>query len=570
MTKKYKTRDEWKKLLLELSYQEFQDICYDILQKNTFQNIKPRGKGGDGGRDIEAEFIQKIGKETITQRFWFQCKQYGNTPLNYKSFSTEVVKAQNENIDRYVVMSNKDMTSDTKTEIEKWNKSNKCQISDWTGTIFIDMLWESPNVCKTYFPDEEVPPLVDTNDPKTLIQQSANLGKRFGVELHLQVNKETNINNPYELADILKEALIGLKDVDINIRALIYQKISMFFFSLERADDALTFLNKSLEITPKNQEALLNKGYILEKINQLDDSTACYDEILNINSKNKLALNNKAHNLRRRGKLGPALKLIESSLEIDPEFIVAIHTKTNILKTLDRSDEALTFLDSKSNALKKSVGLQQLKIDLYIDLIDLKKANKLNQEILKKNPNDVNALNNQGVIFEKNSKYQHKEKYLKLAFDCFEQTITKNKKFSFGWANKTAVLLNAGQIDQAEEIIDSAYAFFPRNPYVLNKKGCVLRVRNRPKEALNYFDKALKFYYQDEFLIDRAKTYIDLGQWRKAISDANQVLKNNKKNSEAWLVKAQASRPLHEPTKAKLYEKKAKECQKKPKSLLED
>ena len=568
---KYKTRAEWEKLLLDLSPENFEKLCYDILQNNQFQNLNPRGKGGDGGRDIEGELIQKIAKETITQKFWFQCKRYNNkTPLNYRAFAPEVQKAQNANVDRYVVMSNKDMTSDAKDEIKKWNVSNKCQISDWTGTIFIDILWGCPNVCKTYFPDEEVPLLVDKNNPKTLIQQSSNLGERFDVKITLHVGKGVDINNPHQVADIFKDCLLNLRDVDINVKALIYEKASMFFFSIERVDDALMFLDKSLEITPKNEIALLNKGYILEKTDKIDDSTESYDELLDINPENKFALNNKANNLRRKGELDEALKLVEESLKVDPRLIVAIQTKTEILKTLNRSDEALRFLDSQTYALKKSSLLKELKVRLYIDLIDLKKAYSLNKQILEKNPDDVNAINNQGVIYENNSKYQSKEKYLRLALEWFEKAIHKSKDFSLGWSNKTVALLNAGQINQAEQIIDIAYGFFPKEPYVLNKKGGLLLVKNNPKKALKYFDKALKLRYEEEFLIDRARTHIILHHWREAIRDADFVIKNNEKSSNAWLIKAQASRHLREISKAKIFEEKAKKFEKKPRSLLEE
>lgn len=567
--KKLKTRDEWKGVINSLSPDDFQNLCYDLIRNNNFINAVTRGKGGDGGRDLEAEFVLMIAKEEKREKCWFQCKRQ-KAGVNFKQFSTEVQKAQDQGIKRFFIVSNADSTPDCKDDITNWNQKNRCEINDWTGTKFLDILFEIPDICRAYFPDEEVPPLIDIKKPETALQKSADLGNRFGIQFEFKTSKEINLNNPHEVAEELKNSLIKLKDTEVNIKALLYSKMSIFFFALQREEDALMFLNKSLEITPKNEEALLNKGYILEKNDQLDESTECYNELLKINPKNKLALNNKAHNLRRKGELEEALKLVDKSLGIDSEFIIAIQTKTDILKTLDRSDDALAFLESKSEALKKSTGLQQLKVDLYIDLIDLKAAHNLNQEILKENPQDINAINNQGVIYEKNSKYQNKEKYLKLAYDCFEQTITSNRKFSIGWSNKTVVLLNAGQIDQAEEIIDTAYAFFPRHPYVLNKKGVVLRSRKKPKEALKYFDKALKFYYREEFLIDRARTYLELRRWRKAISDAEHVLKNNKKNADAWLVKAQASRPLHEPTKAKMFEKKAQKCQKKPRSLLED
>ncbi|MBI5392283.1 DUF3808 domain-containing protein [Candidatus Woesearchaeota archaeon] len=567
---KYKTRDEWKKLLLTLSEQEFQDLSYDILKKNSFQNVRPRGKGGDGGRDIQAEFVQKIGKETLTQKFWFQCKRYDITPLNFKAFSTEVVRAQDDGIDRFVVMSNKDMTSDTKTEIEKWNNRNKCQISDWTGTLFIDMLWELQNVCKTYFPDEKIPPLVDVKEPISAIYQSENVGKRFGVELQIQTKKEVNLNNPQEVADIIKDALVNLNQIDINIKSLLYQKISLFFFSFDRIDDALMLLNKSLEITPKNIEALLNKGFILERINELEESNECYDEILTIEPNNKYALNNKAHNLHRQGELEEALEIITIALEKDKDFIISVKNKINILKALDRADEALNFLKEKEELLKKSNDLRQTEIDLCIYLIDLKKAYELNEQILNENSNEINAINNKGVIFEKNSNYQYKEKYLELAFQCFDEVVKKDKTFVLGWSNKTAVLLYKN-IEEASKIIDLAYTSFSKSSYILNEKGKILLMNNRFKEALDYFEKALKYqqYYDEKFLINKASAFIELGRYKEVLQIAERILHFNPKSSAAWHIKAQASHFLHEPTKARIFTQRAEQYIKKPISLLE-
>jgi len=75
---------------------------------------------------------------------------------------------------------------------------------------------------------------------------------------------------------------------------------------------------------------------------------------------------------------------------------------------------------------------------------------------------------------------------------------------------------------------------------------------------------------KEEFLLDRARAYLETRQWKKAIDDVDSILRFNQKNSDAWKVKAIASKQLHEPSKAKLYDKKAKECQKQPRSLLED
>ena len=156
-----------------------------------------------------------------------------------------------------------------------------------------------------------------------------------------------------------------------------------------------------------------------------------------------------------------------------------------------------------------------------------------------------------------------------MALESFNGVIKENQNYPLGWSNKAVVYINFGKLDKAEEVIDLAYTFFPKQPYILNKKGVILHAKNNPKEALKYFDKALGLYYQEEFLISRAKTYLSLRQWNKAISDVDKILRNNKKNFDAWMIKAEGSHHLHQPTKAKIYVKKAKEFMKQPRSLLE-
>lgn len=569
MKKELKKREEWKKLINDLTPDEFQNLCYDIIRRNNFINPITRGKGGDGGRDLEAEFVVKIAKDEKREKCWFQCKRQ-KVGVNFKQFSTELQKAQDQGIKRFFIVSNSDTTPNCKDDIENWNKKNRCEINDWTGTKLLDLLFEIPDICKAYFPDEEVPPLIDIKKPETALQQSTDLGKRFGIQFQFNTSKTINLSNPHEVAEELKNALINLKDTEMNIKALIYSKMSMFFFALQKEDDALMFLDKSLEITPKNNEVLLNKGFILEKIDKVDESTTCYNAVLEIDPKNKFALNNKAYNLNRQGEPDKALPFVEKALEIDPEFTVAIQTKTEILKSLNKPEEALKFLNEKEELVNKSSVLQILKVYVYIELIDLKNAFELNEELLKKEPENVNAINNKGVIYEKNSNYQNSEKYLNLALECFEKTIEKDKNFFLGWSNKTVIYINSGNIDTAEEIIDLAYTLFPRNAYVLNQKGVVLLQKKKPKEALIYFDRALKLWRKEEFLLDRARTLIALRQWKEALNDAETILKYNPKSAGAWQLKAEAVHHMHEPTKAKGYLKKAEQYRKKPISLLED
>lgn len=563
-----KSKDEWKKnIIMGLNPSEFQDLCFDILKINNFENPKPRGKGGDGGRDLEAEFDYVLGKQKIRQKCWFQCKRYSKkTPLNYREFSSELTKAESRGIDRFIVVSNKDMTSDTKSEIEVWNKNHKCQVSDWTGTLFLDLLFESPNICKIYFPDEEIPRITDVDEPQEIIPLSKNLGNRFGIEIEIKTN-DIDITNPKAIGEKLKEVLLKLKG-DLNLKALIYEKSSMFFFALNQFETSILFLDKSLEITPKNISTLLLKGYILEKLDKLDESNQAYEEILKIDPKDISALNNKGFNLMRKGELREALEYFERVLIIEPKFILSIKNKVLLLKKLKKFREVKELLHQHKNLFEKSTDLMSEEVDLSIEELDLRKAFNTNEEIRRKEPENLAALNNKGVIYERNAQFQKKEKYYPLALKCFDQVIKKDKDYPLGWSNKIAVLIMKADNSEAEEVMDSVFEKFHNNPEVLNKKGILYLKRREPKKAKKYFDSALKKGYKGDFLLNRAKSKLQLRDYEGCLKDSENLLKYEKENSQAWRLKGECIRKLRRGNYQKCFEN-AEKFRLKPISLLE-
>lgn len=564
----YKSRDEWKKIINNLSASDFQNLVYDLLKALKFSEVRQRGGGPDGGRDLQATYIYpRPNGEKQEVKCWMQCKKQ-KKGVSFEEIHADISTASSQRIDEYYILSNVDTTPDCKNRIDGGRNTWFCKIVDWSGLKFQDILFSYPDICKYYFPDEQVPPVIDIKRPSTAIELSSNIGKRFGLRLKFNTSKKFNPNNPSEVAEVLKEGLLNLKDVDANIRAIVYQKISMFFFSIERTEDALMLLNMSLDITPKSIEALLNKGYILEKIDDIEESNKCYDEILEIDADNKFALNNKAHNLRRLGQYDDALKLVNNALEVDSKFIIAIMTKVEVLKDIKKSKDALVFLEEREDLIEKSINLQEQKVLLYIEMLDLKKAYEFNEEILKRDANNINAINNKGVIFEINSKFQKTEKYLPLALECFEKTIHNDNNFSLGWSNKAVVFINTGHLDNAEKIIDEAYMQFPKDARVLDKKGTVLLLKGKAKKAITYFEKALRLWVKEEFLLNKAKAQLKLKHWMEAKEDVDCLLKNNPKKSEAWAIKGEALKHLRQPGVKKCFEN-AEEFKEKPISLLE-
>lgn len=571
--KKTKSREDWKNIIGRLSSKDFEYLCYELVKVMPgFTNVDLRDGSYDGGRDIEADYRSKIpDKITELEEKWrFECKRYSNG-ISFDDISNKINQVNLNKIDKLVIMSNMHLTPPCKDEIKKNQDKWYCKIIDWTGIHFQDILFQYPDVCKEFFPDEEIPQREFYADyPSELFSYTQRAGSHFGIELEIKLEKgqkpPTNIE---EAADIIIQYLPKINILDLNIKSLIYHHIAGFFYNINREMDALFFLNESLKISPKNTAVLLNKGFILEKVDNLKDSTKCYDSILEINENNKYALNNKAHNLNRKGYFEEALALVNKTLDIDPDFIIAINNKVMILLNFDRAEEALEFLETKLKKFELSKLLLKAKVNLLIDLLDLKEAMKINENILKIDPEDIDAINNKGVIYEHNALFQKPNKYIPLAMECFENVTNKDMDYPLGWSNIIICLLHNNQINNATDALNKVYEKFESNVYINNDKGIILLKQNNPKKALKYFNKALNFDSLKTVWINKCRALLKLRQHDEVVKICDNLLKYDKKNQRIWTLRGIALLKLNNKTLAKKCFENAKKYRKKPRSLLE-
>ena len=573
MSRRVKTPEEWKNIIGKSSPKVFEHLCYELVKAMSgFVNVDLRDGSYDGGRDIDATYRGKApdGITEISEKWRFECKKYSNG-IPFDDISGKINQAGLNRIDKLVIMSNMHLTPACKDEIVKVQDTLNCKVFDWTGAHFQDILFQYPDICREYFPDEELPQrFLDTKRPQELISVAQRAGSHFGIKLEIEFKEgQKPPTSMDEVVDVIKETLLNLKDVDLNIKSLIYQQISGLFLSINRKEDALLFINESLEITPNNVAALLNKGFVLEELDDLEESTKCYDDVISMDKHNKSALNNKAHNLRRNGDLKNALNLINEVLDIDPDFTIAINNKTSILSSLGETEVALDFLESKLKGHQDSRILLQSKVNLLIELLDLKEAMRVNDQILEMDPENIGAINSKGVIYEHNSQYQNPEKYLPLAVEYFENAVIKDKDFPLGWSNKIVCLIRGGLLTDAEDIIGTVANIFPTNSHILNERGSLLLKKHDLKNALKYFNKALKYDFLDRALVNKAQTLLLLHKHKETIETTDKILKQNIKNSDAWRLKGEALKKLHQITIAKRCFENAEEYKKEPKSLLE-
>lgn len=576
MTKRSKTTEGWEHIITQLSPDSFEHLCYQLIRALPgFANVDLREGSSDSGRDIEAEYrrLAPDGFTEISEKWWFQCKRY-SSGISYDNISGSIFQAETEKVDVLTIMSNVHLTPSCKNDIKQVKSQVHCRILDWTGVHFQDLLFSHPDICQVFFPDEEIPQhLQQTTRPTDIVRHAERTSSHFGIEFSIPIKQGQKAPQTIqEAADTIKEWLLALRDIDLNMKALLCHQISGLFWSLNRTEDAVLFINESLRITPNNVSALLFKGFILEKSDHWRDSAKCYDQILSIDPDNKFALNNKAHNLARSGQFKKALPLIDKALELDPRLVIAIRNKGSLLTRLGLLDEALDFLDTKLKDDRDSAPLLRSKVDLLIELMDFDQARKIGQRILEADPSNVDTLNNMGVIFEHNASYQYPQKYLALAIEWFEKAIQVDKDYALAWSNKIACLTKGDQLQDAELLTQEAMRLFPIDANILHRRGWLLLSRggeNNAREALKYFEKALNSFVLVQTMVGKAQALFVLRQYQKAIDASDAILKFDAQNADAWLIKGKALGKLHQKTRANQCFQKSQTYRRLPRTLLE-
>lgn len=568
--KNIKSSEDWKDIIGALSAKDFEHLCYDLVSSMPgFTNVDLRDGGADGGRDIDSVYKSKMpdNRTEIFEKWRFECKKYSNG-VPYDVISGKILQANANNIDKIVIMSNMHLTPSCKDEIDNTRSNFSCKIIDWTGKHFQDILFQYPDICKDYFPDEDIPQrFLDASNSQELITATQDASSHFGMELNF-TKIDPNINNIDQVTTIIKERLLNL-NIDLNIKSLIYQQVSRLFLSVNRKETALFFINESLKITPENIPALLNKAFILEDLEKLDESNKCYNIILKLDETNKYALNNKACILKEKGDFDNALKFVDNALKADPSATLAIANKSSILLEMGRNSDAANLLDSELDKHSNSKTILSAKVNLLIESKDFNSAMNLNNQIIQMDHDDTDLIHTKGVIYASNANYQDAEKYFPLAIECFDIVLSKDKGNSVVWSNKIKCLLSNELIDEAEDTINEALKFCQNDSNILSLKGAILLEKNKPKKALKFINKSLNRRYSNGRLKLKAYALLLLRRNIEVVDLMNRLLKYATHDPMAWLYKGLALQRLHQKTKANICFQRAKEYDTDPISFLE-
>lgn len=322
---------------------------------------------------------------------------------------------------------------------------------------------------------------------------------------------------------------------DLQLRKMLIEVL----VNTEAYDDAIRVCQNVLDEKPDDAESLFSIALIYAQQNQLDKAENYLEKLLSNPEWDDQAsfYLGKLEMQKRRPEKALAWfdKVVDPRMAFDADM-----AGLSIVMNLKRQDEVeqrvlrmenkypdqhLRILTTKAEFLNQQGDYQQAfdvlsavlkegpdnRDVLYARALIAEKMNRLDLleadllSILRKNPDDIGALNAMGyTLTDRAERYDEAEKYLKRALELQpnEAVIID----SYGW-----LLFKKGQAEQALIYLQQAYDKQPENEIAAHLIEVLWSVGSK-KEAKELFDSAYKKSPDDEYLLKVKKRVLQSGQ----------------------------------------------------------
>jgi hypothetical protein len=138
-----------------LTDNEFEELCLDLLIKLGFHSPVWRQGGADNGRDIEVKFsvINPL-IPTYIEKWFIECKRY-SSGINVKEIQSKIAWADAENPDHFVIITSSYLTNNTRTWLDKIISLGKpYKIHCIEGKELTKIIVNFKDIVTKYFGDE--------------------------------------------------------------------------------------------------------------------------------------------------------------------------------------------------------------------------------------------------------------------------------------------------------------------------------------------------------------------------------------------------------------------------------
>jgi len=355
----------------------------------------------------------------------------------------------------------------------------------------------------------------------------------------------------------------------LNIISEIYQEESNEEIEKNNFNSALNKIDKSLEISPNNANAINERAYINTKTGKYDEAIKNINTAINIEPENTIFKNNKLEIIKQKFKKLPNnllnneekeyleknimnnndINIMQNSVDISLELTKNKIMKLTQEKMKDIINNNILQIKKKKNEfeVKDKINLISSTSELILENIKKNNVNKLDKSLKDKieqclDVNEKDTKNNILTVYSHIKNLEKKEMLKPL------EIINNNLKYEF---NNQQISKNIDVIDNfisqdqtldvKQELINNLLEYIPNNDFTKyteadrekdeisdSKKPLFQYFKDKTKEGIaKQLKQTLDEYSYDESLSNQIK-----GQINKYIDIDNYILKDSQKSKK--------------------------------------
>ena len=197
-------------------------------------------------------------------------------------------------------------------------------------------------------------PVTEKSNP-IIVQPVQQLPKKEPTkEIEQEIANDNLSVEDIELGKLLNEIQLSCDTSQYADSVLYYDGMGPALLRLCKYNEAIMFIDRSLQDEPNNIEILTNKGTALSKLGYYKEALRYFDHALSIDSRFVPAINNKANVFATIGNFHEAKSLYDLAQEIEPGHYSSKVNLSKIQQTLDyeKSEPPIIYLTHTSEEKK--------------------------------------------------------------------------------------------------------------------------------------------------------------------------------------------------------------------------
>lgn len=214
----------------------------------------------------------------------------------------------------------------------------------------------------------------------------------------------------YELAESFLRKALQQNSNDFET----YSNLGLALKELKRLGEAQQMFEKSLMLNNKQPITLNNLGNIFASTNDHQKAVYCFDSALQLDNRYLDCINNLTLSLKELGNIDKAMKVIEYGIQLEPNRSDSHNNKGELYK-------ALTDYESAKVAFERAIDIDgnivaKINLSTILKLLGYERNGiELLQQVLEQEPNNSEAHNHLGVLYEQLGDFELAAKHFRLS-----------------------------------------------------------------------------------------------------------------------------------------------------------